>query len=74
MTSYRVGNKTLLSWKLCIPDKNYYVTLLRGQGHYFRIRHERVRAAPSGVGLTFTSYPVGNATSLSRYIADKKLL
>jgi len=37
---------------------------------------KKVRAAPPGGGLTMTSYPVGNKTSLSRkpYITDKKLL
>jgi len=56
--------------------KSYYKTLLGSHGRSFRIRHENVRAAPPGGGLTMTSYPVGNKTSLSRKpcIANKKLL
>jgi len=51
-------------------------TLLGSHGRSFRISPGNVRAAPPGGGLTMTSYPVGNKTSLSRkpYIADKKLL
>jgi len=47
MTSYPVDNKTLLSRKPCIADKSYYGTLLGYHGRSFRIRHEKVRAAPS---------------------------
>jgi len=54
----------------------YYETLLGSHGRSFRIRPENVRAAPSGGGLTMTSYPVGHETSLSRKpcIADKKVI
>jgi len=43
---------------------------------FFRIRQEKSREVPPGGGLTMTSYPIGNKTSLSRKpcIADKKLL
>jgi len=56
--------------------KSYYWSLSGSYGHAFRIRHEKLREAPPGGGLTITSYPVGNTTSLSRkpYIANKKLL
>jgi len=46
--------------------KCYYGTLLGSHAHSFRIRHEKSRAAPPGGGLTMTSCPVGNKTSLSR--------
>jgi len=77
MTSYPACNEISLSRKPCIPDKkNYYGTLSGSHGHSFRIGHDKVRAAPSGGGLTMTSYPVGNTTLLSRKpcIADIKLL
>jgi len=45
---------------------NYYGTISGSHGRSFRIRHKDVRAAPSGGGLTMTSYLVGNKTSLSR--------
>jgi len=56
--------------------KSYYRTLSGSHGHSFRIRHKNSPEAPPGGGLTMTSYPVGNKTSLSRKpcIADKKLL
>jgi len=56
--------------------KSFYKTLLGSHGRSFRIRPKNVRAASPGRGLTMTSYPVCNKTSLSRTpcIADKKLL
>jgi len=45
---------------------NIKIVVLGSHGCSFRIRHEHVRAASSGVGLTMTSYPVGNKTSLSQ--------
>jgi len=59
-TSYPACNITSLSRKQCIPEKNYYGTLLGSHGRSFRIGHENVRAAPPVWGLTMTSYPVGN--------------
>jgi len=55
--------------------KRFYETLLGSHVRSFRIRPQIMRAAPPDGGLTMTSYPVGNKTSLSRkpYIADKKL-
>jgi len=40
MTSYPPCNKTSLSRKPCIPDKNYYRTLAGSHGRSFRIRHK----------------------------------
>jgi len=56
--------------------KCYHGTLSGSYGRSFRIRHEKVRALPSGGELTMTSYLVGNTTSLSQKpcIAAKKLL
>jgi len=85
---FRIGNKKLRAAppggdviKPCYLEnhtsqiKSYNGTLLGSHDHSFRIRQENVRAAPNRGGLTMTSYPVGNKTSLSRkpYIADKKL-
>jgi len=56
--------------------KSYYGTLWGSHGRTFRIHNEKLPEAPPGGGLTKTSYPVGNKTSLSRKpcITDKKLL
>jgi len=44
--------------------KSYYGSLSGSHARSFRIRHEKSREAPSGGGLTITSYPVGNTTSV----------
>jgi len=56
--------------------KSYYRTLSGSHGRSFRIRHEKSPEAPRGGGLTITSNPVGNTTSLSRKpcMVAKKLL
>jgi len=66
MTSYLACNKISLSRKPCIPEKSYYGTLSGSHGHSLRIRHEKSPEVPPGGGLTMTSCPVGNKTSLSR--------
>jgi len=55
--------------------KSYYGTLSGSQERFFRIRHEKVRAAPPGGEITMTSYPARHKTSLSQKpcIADKKV-
>jgi len=75
MTLFPVGNKTSLSRKPWIQIKSYYGTLSGSHGRSFRIRLEKLREAPLGGGLTITSYPASNKTSLSRKprIPDKKL-
>jgi len=68
---------TWCSWSIVLLIKNgYHRTLLVRHGRPFRIRHDYSREAQPGGGLTTTSYPVGNKTSLSRKpcIEDKKLL
>jgi len=56
--------------------KRLYGSLSRSHGRSFRNRREKVCAALPGGGLTMTSYPVGNTTSLSLKpcLAAKKLL
>jgi len=56
--------------------KSYYGTLSGSRGSSFRIRHGKSSEAPSGGGLTMTSYPVGNKSSLCRkpFLATKKML
>jgi len=56
--------------------KSYYGTLSGSHGRSFIIRHKKSPGVPPGGGLTMTSYPVGNKTSLSRkpYIPDKHFL
>jgi len=44
--------------------KSYYGTLYGSHGRSFRMRHKKSSEAPPGGGLTMTSYPVGNKTSL----------
>jgi len=53
---------------------SYYGTLSGSHGRSFRIRREKMRAAPPGLGLTMMSNPVGNKTLLFRKpcISDKK--
>jgi len=70
MTSYPVGNKTLLSR---ILDKSWYGTLSWSHGHSFRIRHEKSRKRGE---ITMTSYPACNKTplSLKPCISNKKLV
>jgi len=46
--------------------KSYYGTLSGSHGCSFRIRYEKSREALPGEGLTITSYPVSNTTSLYR--------
>jgi len=45
--------------------KSYYGTLSGSHCRCSRIRHEKSREAPPGGGLTITSYPVSNTTSIS---------
>jgi len=73
MTSYPACNKTSFSLKPYISDKSYYRSLSKSHGRSFRIRHEKLRAAPPVGRLTMTSYPVSNKTSLpwKPFIADK---
>jgi len=54
----------------------YFGSLSGSHARSFWIRHEKLPEAPAGGGLTMTSYPVGNKTSLSQKpcIAHKKLL
>jgi len=76
MTSYLPCNKTSLSRKPCILDKNLLWNASGSRGRSFRIRHEKSpEALPSGE-ITMTSYPPCNKTSLSRKpcIPDKKLI
>jgi len=56
--------------------KSYYGTLSGSNGRSFRIRHEKKPETPPGGGITMTSYPVCNKTSLSRKscIPDTNLL
>jgi len=56
--------------------KSYYESLSGSHGRSFRIRHGKSREAPPSEGLTITSNPVGNTTSLSRKpcMVAKKLL
>jgi len=42
----------------------YYGTLSESHGRSFRIRYENSPEVPPGGGLTMTSYPVGNKTSI----------
>jgi len=76
MTSFSVGNKTLLSWNHASQIKSCYGTLSGSHGRSFRIRHEKSPEVPPVGGLTITSYPVGNTTSLSwnQCMVTKKLL
>jgi len=76
MTSYPVGNKTSLSRKPCIADKKLLWNASGSHGSSYRIRHGKLPETPPSGGLTMTSCPVGNKTSLSQKpcIADKKLL
>jgi len=55
---------------------NYYETLSGSYGHFFRIRHEKLRKAPHGGEITMSSYQPCNKTSLSREpnIPDKTFL
>jgi len=46
MTSYPVGNKSLLSRKPCMQLNSYYGSVSWSHVHSFRIRHWKVRAAP----------------------------
>jgi len=65
MTSYPACNKTSLSRKPCIRDKNLLWTLWGSHGRSFRIRHEISHETPPGGGLTMTSCPIGNKTCIS---------
>jgi len=60
------------AWQL----KSYDGSPWRSHGRFFSIRHEKVCAASRGGGLTMTSYPACNRTSLffKPYIPVKKLL
>jgi len=49
----------------CIRDKSYDGTLSVSHGRIFIFRHEESNEAPPNGGLTITSYPVGNTTSLT---------
>jgi len=70
MTWCPACNTTALARKPCIRDKkSYYGTVSGSNGCSFRIRPEKSREASPGGGLTITSYPVGNTTSLSRKYA-----
>jgi len=74
MTSYAIKHRYLRNHASQI--KSYYGTLLGNHGRSFRTRQEKSRVAPPSRGLTMTSYPVGNKTSLSRKpcITDTELL
>jgi len=75
MTSYPACNKSSLSRKPYFQDKQFtmehYQEVMVVLSEFFM----KVHAAPSGGGLTMTSYPVGNKASLYQkpFIADKKL-
>jgi len=62
MTSYPVYNKPRYPGNHAWQLKSYYRTLLGSYGRSFIIRHEKLRGAPPGGGLTMTSCPVGNKT------------
>jgi len=68
MTSYPTCNKTSSSPKPCIPDKKLR-TMERYQEVVLAFSEfvmKKVCAVPPGGGLTMTSYPACNKTSLSR--------
>jgi len=60
----------------CNPDKKLQWDAIRKSWSLFQNSHEKLRAAPPGEGLTLTSYPVCNKTSLFRKscMAAKTLL
>jgi len=66
-------NKTSLSRKPCIPDQDLLWNAIGKSWSLFQNPSWKSREAPPGGGLTKTSCPVGNKTSLSRKpcIADK---
>jgi len=75
MTSYWLTIKPRYLGNYASQIKSCYGTLSGSHGHSFRILHEKVRFVPPGKGLTMTTYPVGNKTSLSRkpYMADNNV-
>jgi len=66
MTSYTLAIKPRYLGNNASQIKSYYVTLSGSHGRSFRIRHKKLRLAPSGGEVMLTSYPVCNKTSLSR--------
>jgi len=78
MTSYLACNKTSLSRKPCIPDNNLLWNAIGRSWSLFQNQNQSWKIALSapGGGLTMTSCPVGNNTSISRKpcISDIKLL
>jgi len=76
MTSYPVGNKASLSRKPCIADKKLLWNAIRKSWSLLQNPSWNCECSAPGGGLTMTSYPACNKTSLSRKpcIADKKLL